>query len=163
MTMMEATETLDEVLSRYANLGHREPETIAEMAISELGDERLSEALVALAPEILAERARDAIRRAARNAENALKPADPVTSQRIREKTYWVPNHGRKRGYDMTAADWRERAAFYIDLGDANYRRATWCNAVADLMDEQGAKTLKALKVDLPALPDGDSLEEIAS
>lgn len=157
--------SLEEAIAQQIHLGLKDPLEIARTVEKLYGTEWLGEQLRAYSEELVASLARMRLGAIRRSAEIALRPGDAATQSDLKLSSFWVPDeHGGswKRAADVTAEDLEARARHYDRLASGSLRRALWLREVADLMREEGAKTLGRLKVALPALPENDLAELVA-
>lgn len=155
--------TLDEAIQTLVDGGENDPLTVARNVIGGNDSDWLREQLGERAEEIVTDYARRHFCSARRSAENQLAKGSVKTTAVLKVRRVWIPETGYKRYEDLTAADLRARAEWYRQFAQASLRRADWCDDVAELMESEGARTLGALSVPVPPLPQMDSAPEIAA
>lgn len=138
-------------------LGEKDPLLIARKIEAQQGRDWLAEQLAAYAEQLVAEIARQRLGSLRRSAQIALRPGDEVAQSELKLRSFWIPSQGWKRAADVTAEDLLERAAWNERFASAVMVQAKWCRDVAQLLIDQGARTLGRFKGDLPALPAGDA------
>lgn len=147
---------LDEAVQQLVILGEKDPLSIARKIIDRNGDEWVSEELLSIAEDIIAQIARSKLGNARRSAEIALHPGDYVAEGRMKIAKMWVPGFGYKRVSDLTASDLRAKASWYTSARRAVAKREIWCLQTAGLIEREGVTTLGELTAPLPALPEDD-------
>ncbi len=153
---------LDEAIGNLIELGEMDPLVIARKIEERHGAEWLHDELAACAEQLVAGIARQRLGSVRRSAEVALRPGDEMSQAEMKIAKVWVPEEGWKVAANLTIEDLIAKAIWYERLMSAAGIRAQWLREVAQMMIEDGAKKLGALKRPLPPLPGIDELEAAA-
>lgn len=154
----EATveQDLTRLIEQELNRGQRDPHKIWDRLEKKLGREELEALALPYLPDLIADMARQRINQQRRTAIAKINAKTLEDQGTVMLKALWVPSEDGivyKRIADMTAEDFRDRAAYLDRMVVGIAVHAAWCRAVADQMDAEGVTLAKELGA-LPALPE---------
>ncbi len=135
--------------------GQVDPYVIAHTVRTSYGERWLTKQLAALAGEIVATYARQAVGSSRRRAEHGFGSGSEGVRQAVvalQGEGCWVPSVGWKRHADLTADDCREVAEHYGMIVSAAGIRARRYAAFAELIEAEGVETLGQTSAELPGL-----------
>lgn len=160
--------TLEEAIDQQISLGHKDPLTIVSKVIDLNGIDWIREQGALRAEDIATELARHKLGEKRRGFEVALRPGVEISQSEMKTAGMWIPGGDEgvtiwKKAADLTSDDLRTRATWYEKFAGGALKRAFWCREVAEMIDEDGVKTLGKLKRDLPQLPNETTLAELAA
>ena len=155
--MSTATEQdLVRLIEQEVNRGRANPHKIWERLEKRLGREMLETLALPYLPDLVSEIARQKINQQRRTAVARITSKSLEDQGAVMLKSLWVPSEDGivyKRIADMTADDFRDRAAYLDRMVVGIAVHAAWCREVANQMDAEGCALAKDLSA-LPALPE---------
>jgi hypothetical protein len=148
---------LAKLVERELNLGQRDPHKIYARLKRQLGEETLRELSFPYLPDLVADMARQRMNQLRRTAIAKISEKT-LQDPEVMLKSLWVPSDDEqgivyKRIADMTAEDFRARAAYLDRMVVGIAVHAAWCREVADQIEIQGVTFAKELER-LPSLPE---------
>lgn len=148
-------EDLSRFIDRELNLGQRDPHLIYERLKTQLGEEKLRDLALPYLPDLVTDMARQRMNQIRRTAIAKISKKT-LQDPEVILKSLWVPSEREgivyKRIGDMTAEDFRARAAYLDRMVVGIAVHAAWCREVADQIEIQGVTFAKELG-GLPELP----------
>lgn len=150
---------LDEAIGQLITLGEKDPVEIARKVEQRHGSEWLASELLAHAESIVAEVARKRLGAERRAAVVKIEPRTVADVGEVKTKSVWIPDllapgvGGHKRMADCTPEEFERRAGWLDRLASSVSQQAGWFRDLAARMRDEGARTFKGFKGELPTLP----------
>lgn len=151
--------SLEEAIQQLITLGEKDPAEIARKIEERHGRDWLADELLARSTEFVGGMARQRLGAERRHAVVRI-PKTDVPAGELKLKSVWIPDllapgvGGHKAMADCTAEDFDRRATWLTGLSEAVARQSQWFRDLADRMRDQGAKTFRGYRGQLPTLPD---------
>lgn len=155
--------TIAEAVRQMVSLGERDPYVISTKLVKRHRDESwFRDDLIGYANEFVATMAAKQISAELRSATRALRKGDAASAQRLKERTVWIPEVGRKRFADCTIEDLRAKRDYYAQLGRTLFSFSAYYESCAMLLLVENVATVGDVTAPLPEFPRGSQLADMA-
>lgn len=151
--------TLEDAVVQQIELGEKDPGEIARKVEHLFGRDWLAAELLAHAEGFVSEIARQRLGAARRAAVVRIEPRTLADMAEVKTKSVWIPDllapgvGGHKRMAECTADDFDHRASWLERLASSVTVQADWFRDLAARMRDEGARTFKGYRGELPTLP----------